>query len=70
MNLKLTLSLLAGSLALTAVCFLLGLPFFFLFLCLPLLGLLPKRETRICPHCGVPVHDTDIYCPACGTKLA
>ena len=63
-----SLALFAGSLAVTAVCFAFGLPFFFLFLFLPLF-FLPKREVRRCPVCGCRVAGGDNYCSVCGAKL-
>ncbi|MBE6507313.1 MAG: hypothetical protein E7Z72_05245 [Methanocorpusculum parvum] len=63
-----TLALFAGSLAVTAVCFALGIPFFFLFLFLPLF-FLPKREVRRCVVCGCRVNPGDNYCPVCGAQL-
>ena len=63
-----SLALFAGSLAVTAVCFAFGLPFFFLFLFLPLF-FLPKREIRRCPVCGCRVAGGDNYCSVCGAKL-
>ncbi|MBQ2771485.1 MAG: hypothetical protein IJE95_02065 [Methanocorpusculum sp.] len=63
-----TLALFAGSLAVTAVCFALGLPFFFLFLFLPLF-FMPKLDVRRCPVCGCRVHPEDNYCSVCGAAL-
>lgn len=63
-----TLALFAGSLAVTAVCFALGLPFFFLFLFLPLF-FLPKSEIRRCPVCGCRVEPSANYCSVCGARL-
>ena len=63
-----TLALFAGSLAVTAVCFALGLPFFFLFLFLPLF-FLPKKDVRRCPVCGCKVEPNANYCSVCGSRL-
>ncbi len=62
------LALFSGSLLVTAVCFAAGLPFFFLFLFLPLF-FLPKREERRCPVCECRVQPGDNYCPVCGARL-
>ncbi|MBN1433038.1 MAG: hypothetical protein JW931_09745 [Methanomicrobiaceae archaeon] len=66
----LSLTLLAGSLALSAVLFLAGLPFFFMFLFIPVIPLLgsPKRS-RICPVCGWTTSGNELYCPYDGTYL-
>ncbi|QYZ80383.1 hypothetical protein E2N92_03515 [Methanofollis formosanus] len=66
-----SLLLLAGSLLVTAVCYLLGLPFFFLFLFVPLLPLFGRRPVRVkrCPTCGWETAGREDFCPWDGSRL-
>lgn len=67
---KLSLILLSGSLALTAIFWMLGLWFFFLFLFVPLLPLLSGRENvRCCPVCGWETSGSERFCPYDATPL-
>jgi hypothetical protein len=67
---KLSLVLLAGSLALTAVLWMMGLPFFFLFLFVPLLPFLSgRRKIRRCRVCGWETAGSERYCPYDATPL-
>ncbi|WP_048062130.1 hypothetical protein [Methanocorpusculum labreanum] len=67
---KAALALFAGSILLTVVFFLLGLPFFFLFLFVPLFLFFPgKRSRKVCPVCGVVSSNDSAYCRVCGAKL-
>ncbi|MGI6511975.1 MAG: zinc ribbon domain-containing protein [Catenisphaera adipataccumulans] len=29
----------------------------------------PLNVPRVCPHCHRPVHEQDVYCPYCGSRL-
>jgi hypothetical protein len=66
---KVALALFAGSIVLTLVCLILGFPFFFLFLFLPLFFLPGKRPRKVCPVCGVEASNDSKYCRVCGAKL-
>jgi hypothetical protein len=67
---KLSLILLFGSLALTAVFRMIGLPFFFLFLFVPLLPFLTgRRKVRRCPLCGWETEGSERFCPYDATPL-
>ena len=60
----------AGSVALSAGLWALGVPGFFFFLAFPFL-LWPKGGTRHCPVCGhATMHPAVRYCPADGTRMA
>lgn len=63
--------LLAGSILVSAILFLAGLPFFFLFLFIPLIPFLRgRREEKTCALCGFRTDDPRIaYCPYDGTAL-
>ena len=66
------LILLAGSLLATAILFSVGIPFFFLFLFIPLIPFLGReRETKRCPVCGWETDSPGIqFCPYDGTALS
>jgi hypothetical protein len=67
---QIALILLAGSVLITAVLFLLGLPFFFLFLFIPLIPLFGRsRAIRCCPVCGWETAGSECFCPYDGTPL-
>jgi hypothetical protein len=67
---KLSLLLLAGSLALTVLFWMLGVPFFFLFLFMPLLPFLSGRSRkRRCPVCGWETAGSERFCPYDATPL-
>src|SRR5271157_4456870 len=66
---KLSLLLLAGSLGVTALLWSLHIPFFFLFLCIPLVMFLGKRPVKRCPACGWETTGSENFCPADGTPL-
>jgi hypothetical protein len=66
----LSLILLFGSLAVTVAGWLLGLPFFFVFLFIPLIPLLrPHRTIRRCPVCGWETAGSEDFCPWDATPL-
>lgn len=66
----LSLILLVGSLALSAVFFIAGLPFFFMFLFIPLIPLLgSSKGPKKCPLCGWTTYGDELYCPYDGTEL-
>jgi hypothetical protein len=67
---KLSLILFLGSLAVTAVLWTLGLPFFFLFLFIPLIPLFRKPQmVRRCPVCGWETTGGERFCPYDATPL-
>jgi hypothetical protein len=59
------LILLAGSLAVSLLFWSFGLPFFFLFLCIPIIPFLMKEKTvRRCPLCRWETTDARVgFCP-------
>jgi len=62
--------LLAGSLALSAVLFLAGFPFFFMFLFIPLIPFFGSSgRAKVCPVCGRTTFGSEKFCPYDGTKL-
>lgn len=69
-RLALTLIVLAASLTFSVVLFFLGIPFFALFLFIPLVPLLtPGRNVRTCPSCGWETTGTENFCPYDGVPL-
>jgi hypothetical protein len=67
----LSLILVIGSLVITAVLWALGLPFFFLFLFIPLIPLFRKpRTVRSCPVCGWETTGSERFCPYDATPLS
>jgi hypothetical protein len=59
-----------GSLAVTIAFWMLGLPFFFVFLFLPLVPfLLRKPAVRRCPVCGWETTGSENFCPFDATPL-
>jgi hypothetical protein len=44
-------------------------PFFFLFLFIPVIPFLGKREPRKCPICGYEARGNEKFCPFDGTEL-
>jgi len=67
---KAAIALFAGSILLTVICLLLGFPFFFLFLFVPLFLLFPgRRSEKVCPVCGAAASNDSQYCRVCGAKL-
>jgi hypothetical protein len=63
--------LLAGSLAATLLFLSLGLPFFFLFLFIPIIPFLGKeKRVKRCPVCGWETTDERVgFCPYDGSSL-
>ncbi len=63
--------LLAGSLAISLLLFSLGLPFFFVFLFIPLVPFLGReKQVKRCPLCGWETTDNRIaFCPYDGSIL-
>lgn len=66
--LKMSLVLLAGSLIVTILMWYLGLPFFFLFLVIPIIPFL-HRNIRCCPVCGWETTGSERFCPFDATPL-
>jgi hypothetical protein len=65
-----SLILLAGSLAVTVAFWMIGLPFFFLFLFVPLIPFLSgRKKTRRCPVCGWETTGNERFCPYDATPL-
>jgi hypothetical protein len=65
-----SLLLFAGSLGLTILLWALGLPFFFVFLFLPLIPLFSRpRNKRRCPVCGWETTGSERFCPWDATPL-
>ena len=46
------------------------MPFFFLFLCIPLFPVLGRRQVKRCPTCGWETTGSENFCPAYGTALS
>jgi len=66
-----TVALLAGSLGITAILMLLGFPFFFIFLFIPLIPLIRRRRpVKRCPLCGWETSGSERFCPCDGTLLS
>lgn len=66
----LSLLTLGISIGITIVCFLFGLPFFFLFLVVPFLFLRGRdRQVLTCPACGYEGEGAEQYCPYDGNHL-
>jgi hypothetical protein len=67
---KASLILLIGSLAVTLLMWFWGLPLFFLFLFVPLLPFLGRKQSfRRCPSCGWETSGNERYCPYDATPL-
>ena len=67
---KLSLILLGGSLLLTVLFWMTGLPFFFLFLFIPLIPFLSgPGAVRRCPVCGWETSGSERFCPYDATVL-
>ena len=66
----LSLILFVGSLVLTGVLWMIGQPFFFLVLFIPLIPFLTGPEkTRRCPVCGWETRGNERFCPFDATPL-
>ncbi|PKL68477.1 MAG: hypothetical protein CVV30_11240 [Methanomicrobiales archaeon HGW-Methanomicrobiales-1] len=66
----LSLLLFIVSITITAILWALGLPFFFLFLFVPLLPFLSRREeVKRCPVCGWETTGSENFCPFDATPL-
>jgi hypothetical protein len=69
-SLKLSLILLAGSVAVSVLFWIAGFPFFFLFLFIPLIPFLSgPEEIRHCPVCGWETTGSERFCPYDATPL-
>jgi hypothetical protein len=67
---QLSLILFLGSLAITLGLWALGLPFFFVFLFIPLIPFFWRKETvRRCPVCGWETTGSENFCPFDATPL-
>ncbi len=67
---QMSLILFAGSLVITVVLWMIGLPFFFVFLFLPLVPLLRRQPAiRRCPVCGWETTGSERFCPWDATPL-
>jgi hypothetical protein len=67
---QLSLILFIGSLAITLVLWMNGLPFFFVFLFFPFVPLFWRKQTiRRCPVCGWEATGSEHFCPRDGTPL-
>jgi hypothetical protein len=67
---KISLILFIGSLGITLILWMVGLPFFFVFLFLPLVPLFWKKQTvRHCPVCGWETTGSERFCPWDATPL-
>lgn len=67
----LSLLLLAGSLAITLIALAFGIPFFFLFLFIPLIPFFGRPAgVKRCPVCGWETTGRERFCPYDGTLLA
>lgn len=66
-----SLILLAGSILVSAAFYQAGLPFFFLFLAIPLIPFLSREKTvKECPVCGFQTTDRRVsFCPCDGLAL-
>jgi hypothetical protein len=63
--------LLAGSLLLSLLFWLWGIPFFFAFLLIPVIPFLSRKRTaRRCPVCGWETTGSEHFCPFDATPLA
>ena len=61
---QLSLIVFLGSLIVTLILWTLGLPFFFVFLFLPLIPLFRKKQSiRRCPVCGWETTGSERFCP-------
>ena len=70
-NWMIAAGLLAGSLLLSAIFWMLGLPFFIAFLVIPFIPLFGKRrEVRRCPVCGWETTGSERFCPFDATPLS
>jgi len=68
---QMSLILFIGSLAITLVLWALGLPFFFVFLFIPLIPFFLRKETVWrCPVCGWETTGCERFCPWDATPLA
>jgi len=67
----LSLILLVGSLLITIVMWLMHLPFFFLFLFVPLIPFFSReRRVKQCPVCGWETTGSENFCPFDATPLS
>jgi hypothetical protein len=67
---QLSLLLFAASLAITSVLWTLGIPFFFVFLFLPLIPFFRNQpKIRRCPVCGWETTGSERFCPWDATPL-
>jgi hypothetical protein len=70
-NWMISAGLLAGSLLLSAIFWILGFPFFIAFLFIPFIPFFGKqREVRRCPVCGWETTGSERFCPFDATPLS
>jgi hypothetical protein len=68
---QISLMLFMGSRAITVLVWSLGLPFFFVFLFIPLIPFFWRKETvRRCPVCGWETTGSERFCPWDATPLS
>jgi hypothetical protein len=68
---QISLMLFIGSLAITVLVWSLGLPFFFVFLFIPLIPFFWRKETvHRCPVCGWETTGSERFCPWDATPLS
>jgi len=61
--------LLTGSIGISALLWIAGFPFFFMFLFIPLIPFIGRHEVKQCPICGFQTCGNEIYCPYDGVIL-
>jgi hypothetical protein len=67
---QMSLILFVGSLIVTGIFWILGMPFFFVFLFFPLIPLFRRKQPiRRCPVCGWETTGSENFCPRDATPL-
>jgi hypothetical protein len=68
---EISVILFLGSLVITIIFWMMGLPFFFVFLFIPLVPFFFKKQTiRRCPVCGWETTGSEHFCPWDATPLS